>query len=469
MVVCGGGTSGFPAAVAAAREGAKVALIERYGFLGGVPTASIMPCWHGLSRHHSGLLTEFAQRVADFDQGPNPFENDHIEPETAKMVMLEMLIEAGVEIHLHNWLAGVTREGSRVTGVITESKSGRRVFRARAVVDTTGDGDVAAAAGADYMKGRDGKLQGMTLRFRIGHIDLARYFAWMSENRGFFRGITDERLAALKSAAAAEKAFYIGADFSPLYAEHPEIPNLPEGSYFNVSCLRPGEFSVNATRIYGVDGTVEEDLTRAEIVSRRQAYAIWRFLRRRIPGFEKSMIVDVPAQIGVRETRCILGDHVLTEEDCRANREFPDSVMTTRIAFDIHDVDRYVIETLKGVVDVPYGCFLPRGVEGITVAGRTLSCDHVANSTIRKMETAFQSGQVAGTAAALAALAGVTPRELPVSRLQAHLEKAGLYVSQEARYRQSEVVLGRRRDEPTGIVAGKNVTVHEPREAVSAA
>jgi hypothetical protein len=152
-----------------------------------------------------------------------------------------------------------------------------------------------------------------------------------------------------------------------------------------------------------------------------------------VPGFARAVIVDVPAQVGVRETRCTIGDYILTEADCRANREFPDSVMTTRLAFDIHDVEKYVIETIQGLVDVPYRCFVPRGIEGLLVAGRTLSCDHVANSTIRKMETAFQSGEVAGTAAGMAALQNIMPRNLCVPELQRRLQAQGFITSQQQR------------------------------------
>lgn len=431
VVVCGGGTSGFPAAVAAARQGARVALIERYGFLGGVPANSIMPCWHGLVSHHSGLLTEFAHRVAEFDQGPKPLEEgSHIEPETVKMLSLEMVLEAGVELHLHNMIVGVIKEGQAVKAVITESKSGRRAFVTKTIVDATGDGDAAYYAGAEYMKGKDGKMQAISLRFRIGHIDFERYFNWVELNPQHYNNMKKEKLDGIRVAAKERKAFYMPGDLSELFKQYPG-EDLPTQSYFNVSCIRPGELSVNGTRIHHVDGTVEEDLTKAEIVCRKQAYSLWRFLRKHVPGFEHSMIVDVPAQVGIRETRCIVGDYILTEEDCRANRRFDDSVLTSVINFDLHDVDKYVLELLKGTVEIPYRCFLAKGLDGLIMVGRTLSTDHVTNSTVRKMESVFQTGEVGGTAAALAALKGVTPRELPVGDLQAVLLKNNVIINQD--------------------------------------
>lgn len=431
VIVCGGGTSGFPAAIAAARTGAKVALIERYGFLGGVPAYSIMPCWHGLNYHNSGLLTEFAQRVAEFNQGPKPLEeHSHIEPETVKMLSLEMVLEAGVELHLHNMIVGAIKEGDTLKAVVTESKSGRRAYTASVFIDATGDGDLAYYAGAQFNKGKNGKMQAVTLRFRIGHIQFERYFDWIAENMRLFPGMTPEKLQATREASRQGKAFYMSGELSELFEKDP-MPYLPIQSYFNGSSIRPGELSVNGTRVHDIDGTVEEDLTKAEILTRRQAYALWRFVRKHIPGFENSMIVDVPAQIGVRETRQIIGDYILSEADCRANRRFEDSLLTAVLAFDMHDVDKYVLELLKGTVEIPYRAFLAKGIEGLIVVGRAFSSDHVTNSSIRKMESVFQIGQAGGTAAALAALAGVTPRQLPVKHIQEKLLEAGLDINQD--------------------------------------
>lgn len=448
VVVCGAGTAGVPAAIAAARTGAKVALIERYGFVGGVPAYSIMPCWHGLRGNHSGILTEFVNRVVDFGQGPNPLlEHDHMEPETVKIIGLKMLMEAGVDIHLHNYLSGVMMDGDRVTAVITESKSGRRAFRAKTFVDATGDGDLSAMAGAEYSKGVDGKMQGVTLRFRIGHVDFDRYFDWVGDNLEYYKTIsTREQVEDLRRKAHDRIAFYLGADLTPLYNKHLDR-NLPDHTYFNCSSMRPNELSVNSTRIYGIDGTIEEDLTKAELICRPQAYAIWQFLRDFIPGFENSMMVDVPAQVGVRETRTIIGDYILSETECRANQEFEDSVMTAQIMFDAHDVDKYILEILKGAVDIPLGCFLPKGIEGLVVVGRCISSDHIANSGIRKMESVFQTGQAGGTIAALAATGNMPLRSLDVAAVREVLKKGAFRVSQEDRFLHQDDVLAMKREE----------------------
>lgn len=434
VVVCGGGTAGLPAALAAARRGAKVAIVERYGFLGGNPATSIMPAWHGLRDHHTGMLTEFARRVKDFGLGPDPLATASlIEPEAVKILFLKMALEAKVDLHLHTFLCGVEKSGARVARIVTESKSGRRAFEAKTFIDATGDGDAGYLAGAKCLKGDNGKMQGMALRFRIGYVDNARYLAWAAQNLRYYRGAQEQQLLALREKALGGEPFHVGSDLSEIWNDDPD-PELPRNTYFVTSSIRPNELSVNATRVYDLDGTRAEDLTKAEILTRLQAFAIWRYLKKNIPGFERSAVVETAPQVGVRESRAVVGDYVVSTEDFLAGRQFPDSVLTCRVVFDSHDKGKYDTRSLRGgLVDIPYRCFLPAGVDGLLVAGRCLSSDHLANSAVRRMESAFQTGEVAGTAAFLALEKGVAPRKLPVEALQAELRRAGFHTSQAAR------------------------------------
>ncbi|MHC4508164.1 MAG: FAD-dependent oxidoreductase [Planctomycetota bacterium] len=432
VIVCGGGTSGLPAAVAAARQGAKVAIIDRYGFLGGNAAFSIMPAWHGLTDHHSGLLTEFAHDVAEFGAGPNPLENRHIEPEVVKILFLNMALRARVHLHLHHFITGVVKDRNNVTTVVTESKSGRRAYAAKVFVDATGDGDVSYHAGADYNKGDNGKVQAMTLRFRIGYVDIERYLAWVIKNLhlGCFRGAGKRAIEQMMRRAREGRDFYFGTDMSRIWEKDPD-EELPRNTYFVMSSIRPNELSINSTRIYDVDGTNADDLSKAEVTTRKQAWAIWRYLKKNIPGFDKSMIVETAPQVGVRETRTIVGDYVLTDSDCRAMREFEDSVLTCRVTYDSHDKQKYETFSIKGgLVEVPYRCLLPRGLEGVLVVGRCISSDHLANSAIRRMESAFQLGQIGGTAAGMAARQRITPRALRLAPLLEQLKKDRLKTSQ---------------------------------------
>lgn len=427
VIVCGGGTAGFPAAIEAARRGAKVALIERYGFLGGVPAYCIMPAWHRMAAMRLEPLERFAQRVAGLGRGPDATQDRHMEPEFVKQAALETVLEAGVELHLHSLIVDTIRQGDSVVGVVTESKSGRRAYRARVLIDATGDGDVCARAGAEFMKGRqpDGLLQGMTVRFRVGYIDFERYFDWVAQNRRFYKHVNDNALAELRQRAAEGRDFYMGGDLNDLYEQIDTAGELPRGSYFNCSSIRPGELSINATRINGVDGTVEEDLTRAEVVCRRQAHAIYRFLCRNVPGFEQARLIETAPQVGVRETRCVRGDYVLTEADCRQGRRFDDAVFADKVVFDMHE-PKYVCESANAMVDVPYRCLLPAKLENILVVGRCISTDHWANSSLRQMATAFRLGMVGGIAAAMSVRAGVTCRALAYADLRPQLLAAQL-------------------------------------------
>jgi len=431
VLVCGGGTAGFPAAVSAARQGVRVGVIERYGFMGGVPATSIMPSWHHLNKRGSGFLIEFAERVSALGVGPDPLDNRHIEPEVVKYLFHEISMEEGVHIHLHEMIVGVIKAGNRVTHVITESKAGRRAYGAKIFIDATGDADVAYHAGAGVMKGdaEDDTLQGMSLRFRIGYIDIPKYLDWLKGYPQYCRGRKADHIEKLKQRYLKGLDIHMGTDMSNIWDSDPD-PELPRNTYFVWASIRPNELSINSTRIYNVDGTDPDDLTKAELTTRKQAWAIWRYCKKHIPGFERSIIVETPCHVGVRETRRIRGDYVITHEDYRNARAFEDSVMFDNVTFDSHDSKKYDTFSRRGaVVDIPYRCFLPKGLDDMLVAGRCLSSDHLANSAIRGMWNSFQGGQVAGTSAGLSIKYGTTPRDISFSKLLDTLKKNNLVTS----------------------------------------
>lgn len=431
VIVCGGGTSGLAAAVASAKQGAKVAIIERYGFLGGTVAFSIMPCWHGLIAHHSGLLTEFANRVEEIGVGPAPLKDgNHIEPEVVKYLFLKMAEENNIDLYLHNFIVDVIKKGDKISSIITESKSGRRAFNADIFIDATGDGDLCYLAGADYMKGVDGKTQAMSLRFRIGYINYDAFIDW-ADKHPRKEELKLNSLANRKNTARKKRPFHFPSRIDKLYDEYrDQYPDLPYNTYFNCSSIRPNELSINSTRVYDLDGSDADDLSKAEVITRKQAWEIWRFLKDNVPGFEDSVIIETAPQVGIRESRCIVGDYVLKVEDGAANRTFDDSVQTCRVSFDSHDKNKYETGGNKGLVDVPYRCFLPKGLDGVLVVGRAASCDHLMNSAFRRMENSFTSGEVAGTAAGMSIKETINPRELKVEKLQTVLKKNGVKISQ---------------------------------------
>jgi hypothetical protein len=298
-------------------------------------------------------------------------------------------------------------------------------------VDASGDGDLCFHAGAKFNLGAEGKTQGMSLRFRVGYIQLDEFADWAEKQmpelalKQFVQGVRDG------GGKAWGKAFYFNSRLDRLFDQfRGRYSDLPVDTYFNCSSIRPNELSINTTRIYDLNGTNADDLTRAEIALRKQAWAVWLFLKENIPGFEKSAIIETACQAGVRESRTIIGDYMLTTEDGVRNREFPDSVQTCRVHFDSHDKQKYDTGGNKGYVDVPYGIFLPKGLDDVLTAGRCTSCDHLMNSGFRRMENAFESGEVAGTAAGLAVQKQQTPRSLIIMELKETLRKNGFHTSQ---------------------------------------
>jgi len=439
VIVCGGGNSGVPTAVAAARAGAKVALFERYGFMGGNPVHALMTRWPRPAQW-SGMLIEFMKRVDAFGVGPIPLNPDdnHVEPEVIKILFQEMALESGVDLYLHHLVVGAVKDGALVKAIVTESKSGRRTFGAKVFIDASGDGDLSYYAGAKYELERK-NLQAMTLVFRVGYIDFVRFEKWAQQHQDLGNYYKQAQLINKRDAAGNNRqgVSFMGRMNSLWNQYRSKYPDLPdEPAYFNCHSLRPNEICINATRAYDLDPTNADDLTKAEVSTRKQAWAIWRFLKENVPGFERSVPTETGAQIGIRESRRIVGDYMLTLQDGAANRRFEDSVMTCWVALDLHEKKEYLVGKAKnlvqgGLVDFPYRCLHPKGVGGLMVVGRCGSSDHVLNSGgPRKMPIVFQMGQVAGTAAAMAIKKKTDPRRLSVKELQAELSRQGLKTSQ---------------------------------------
>jgi hypothetical protein len=428
LIVCGGGTSGIPAALAAARRGVRTAVVEKYGFLGGVPVANLNPTWHGRNRVQSNLLDEYANRIVRVGNGPKCDELFQTDAEDVKYLAQEMAIDAGVDLDLHTLIVDSITDGTAVRGIVTESASGRRVMLADRIIDASGGGIVAVRAGAEFLSGSpDGRIQGMSLRVRFGNIEMDRYFDWIARHPELYPNVSSQKLAEIRRRDADGLDYHIAGNLVPLFEKHPEYEHLPVASYFNCSKLHPGELNCNATRIDGLDTTKTENLTRAEIECRRQAFSLLHFLRDQVAGFERAIIVQTAPQIGVRESRCVVGDYILTEDDCRSSASFPDSVCRNDwIVFDLHDPKHYSSKRTDGPVSIPYRCLLPRGLDDVMVVGRAASADHVANSGIRQMRTVFILGQVAGIATQLSLEAGVGPREVPYDRLRTELDREGI-------------------------------------------
>jgi len=399
VLVCGGGPSGFAAAVMAARGGAKVLLLERYGRLGGMAVhARVAPL---MGRSDSPFVREILGRIG----GPR------LDPDRLDLQYADMIQEAGADLRLHSWAFQTLLEAGRVTGVRLVTKQGTMQARAKVIVDATGDGDVAFGAGAAFEKGRsdDGLMQPMSIMFTV---------AGLEEATALYCGGERE----------ARKIHVGGRSWEAIVNKGRRDKELPEhvGVVRTYRTSRPGEAVVNATQINYVDGTKVKDLTKAELEGRRQAFRIIDFLKKHAPGYTRAYISGMPAVIGVRETRRFLGVKYLKRADLLAGRRCEDAVVrNASFVIDIHNPNGAgQVEDLARRVkpyDIPYGCLVPEKIDGLLLAGRCISGSHDAHASYRVQQIAMAIGAAAGAAAAEAVKSRVIPRSVNIGRVQAFL------------------------------------------------
>ena len=439
VLVVGGGAAGIGAAVGASRAGARTLLVERNGFLGGVATAVMMTTWNVPSRCLAGISRELFEgllkRGGAIDGGPTiPYD-----PETFKEVAEGACLEAGVELLYYTWVAAPLRDGDTLHGVVVENKSGRQALSARVTVDCSGDADVAAAAGVPCVKGRekDGKMRPLTTLFRLGNVDIRRVVEYARTHPDQFTADPNFQILDLDRGLVRISGFF------DLVAEARARGELDKDChYIRFEGVFPdrGTLFVNTTRVYGRDGTSAWDLTEGSIEARRQMDQLLRFLVLKVPGCERAFRIDASSVIGVRETRRIRGEHLLTEEDILAGRAYDDTVVK---AWRHHGEGRNwhspdgaegassdptyrTMTTGLQSFEIPYGCLVPLEVEGLVAAGRIISQTHEADMWTRGMYCCVMTGQCAGVAAALAVRDGVAPRRLSVPALQRELRRQGL-------------------------------------------
>jgi len=439
VLVVGGGAAGIGAAVGASRAGARTLLVERNGFLGGVATAVMMTTWNVPSRCLAGISRELFEgllkRGGAIDGGPTiPYD-----PETFKEVAEGACLEAGVELLYYTWMAAPLRDGDTLQGVVVENKSGRQALTARVTVDCSGDADVAAAAGVPCVKGRekDGKMRPLTTLFRLGNVDIRRVVEYARAHPDQFTADPNFQILDLDRGLVRISGFF------DLVAEARARGELDKDChYIRFEGVFPdrGTLFVNTTRVYGLDGTSAWDLTEGSIEARRQMDQLLRFLVLKVPGCERAFRIDASPVIGVRETRRIRGEHLLTEEDILAGRAYGDTVVK---AWRHHGEGRNwhspdgaegapsdptyrTMTTGLRSFEIPYGSLVPLEVDGLVAAGRIISQTHEADMWTRGMYCCAMTGQCAGAAAALAARGGVAPRRLSVAVLQRELHRQGL-------------------------------------------
>jgi len=443
VLVVGGGPAGLGAALGAVQAGARVILAERYGFLGGNATAALvmplmsfhtqtptkerrgaatlLPTDHGPGEAVvGGALAKLLARLVSVGGAiPPTLATGYVvpfDPEWFKLVALDLLDEAGVQLLFHAFASGVLGDGA-VEGVVFETKSGPLAIRARVTVDCTGDADVAMQAGTPTEVGRaDGLVQPMTLMFRMAEFHRAAFEAYVREHPKEWRGVHGLWDLVRKATAAGEL-------------------KLPREDILFFATPHEGEVSVNSTRVTRVLGTDVWDLSYAEWMSRRQMRQIAEFLRRYVPGFESSYVMQSGVNVGVRETRRIVGDYQLTADDVLSARKFEDAVARGAYPMDIHNPAGAgtVLRRLPPgeAYDIPLRSLMPKNAEGLVVAGRCISGTHEAHSSYRVMPIVMATGQAAGVTAALAARRGARPRELAAREIQYELIRQGASLRKE--------------------------------------
>ena len=444
VLVCGGGVSGVGAALGAARTGAKTMVIERNAFLGGAATAVLMNTWNVPIHRMTGVAQEIARELAKRGAGNIAGPTFPFDPEALKELSVEMLQQAGVEILNYTWIVDTIMEGKRVRGVVIQNKSGRQAILAKTVVDATGDADVAAAAGAEYVKGRekDNKMRPMSVLFRMGGVDIKRAVEYCrSQPPENFTADPNFHILDIEKGLVRMSGFF---DIAERARAAGRLPDEVHYLRFEGVDVERGILTVNNSRVYGVDGTNAWDITRADLQSRMQNRQILKVVKENIPGFENAFVIDSSPTVGVRETRRVRGPLVLDQKDLLEQRTFRDSVVRIwrhmAAGRDWHKADggegaptdavyRTATTNLTWF-QIPYRVFTPNGVEGMTVAGRVLSVTHDADMWTRGQYCCLVTGQVAGTAAALAAKLDTTPGALDIDALQKALAAGGIDIGE---------------------------------------
>jgi hypothetical protein len=431
VVVVGGGTTGPLAAIAAARQGKRVALIERFGSLGGNLTLGLntkpsgalvgglpLEIWN-LARAAGGAGADY---MAVVKTGGVKIASP-CDPEIMKMLITRLCAEAGVQILFETVVSAPVMDGRTVCGVIVENKAGRQYIASRVVIDCSADADIAARAGAPFQMGSGGDqptMQPVSMYFTMDHVDLKRLAAWARTSDDIpARAIPDDD-------ADLDYGLWLTGFNRSLRSFQDETGVKLQRDNITLKTA-DGRMYVNATRVLGVNVFSPTEFTAAVLECYRQIEGVARYLRERVPGFEAARIEQIAPVLGVRETRHILGDYTLTGPDTVQGRRFGDSIGADTSALDIHEPKGADVD-FRGMApyEIPYRCLLPQRVEQLLVAGRCISADHDAHARSRNMPACMATGQAAGVAAAMAIDAGVNVRQLPVAGLQARLRAMGM-------------------------------------------
>lgn len=412
VIVAGSGPAGISAAVAAARKGSRVALVERYGVLGGNLTAGFVGPILGMVS--KGTMRDELVSLLGVSG------NDMIgrvgvahDMEKAKSVLASFADLPNLDVYLQCAAIDAIMEGSAIKGLVISSKEGLKALMGSIVIDCTGDGDIAFHAGAVIEKGRDdGLMQPVTLEFRVAGLDESRAITCIGD-------VDDVRFGGMRF-----------LDYCASCAEKGELPPSLAAVRLHKTA-RPGERQVNTTQLNGIDSTRTEDIFTSEKELRKQIGIVTEFLRTHLPGYENCYVSESGTTLGVRESRRVIGEYVMTEDDIVNGRRFEDAI--------VHDADFIVdIHNPEGAgqaeeriqyarpYDIPYRAFVPLGIDNLYTAGRCISGTHKAHASYRVMSICMAMGEAVGVAASIASRIGASPRDLDYRLVQEELRKNGI-------------------------------------------
>ncbi|MBE6600139.1 MAG: FAD-dependent oxidoreductase [Ruminococcaceae bacterium] len=409
LAVIGGGFAGVAAALAAARAGVKVLIVEKSNCLGGAAVNCLvnpfMPYWTEIDGRRVDLSAGIFKEIRDRLEANHAMSGKSFLEEELKYILNEMVAEANIDLLFHAYIFRAEKCNEHIASIMVATKSGEMQIEANYFIDATGDAQLAYLAGCQTVLGResDHLCQPMTLCFRVGNVDVEKFYA--SRER--------LKIAHAQSLAAGE---LINPRENILVFKTP-IHNV---------------LHFNTTRVVRKNPVSPEEVTEAEVLARKQVYEIYEFMKKHADGLEDSFLMMTAGEIGVRESRMIVGDYVLTEEDCRSCVKFEDAIAACNYDIDIHNPEgtgtSHYYFPAGEYYTIPYRSLIPKSAENLLVAGRCISSDHGAQASYRIMPVVCCIGEAAGAAIGLAERNKASVREINVSELQNSLKNNGAYI-----------------------------------------
>lgn len=446
VIVVGGGVSGSHAAIAAGKTGAKTLLIEQFGFLGGSLTAmGVGPMMTFHNRAGTQLVfgspNEMVNRLVEKGASPGhildgtgycstvtPFD-----AEMLKVVLEDMVLEAGVEILYHTRLIDIAKEDNKITSVFIHNRGGIQEIKAAIFVDASGDSEIVKLSGVPFTEGRaeDNKSQPMTMNVKVGNVDTQALKTYMQTNWDQFdaQERNDDKEKVLnRTSRISTWGFYELWDKAKQDGE----VTIPRDNVLFFETNTEGEFIFNTSRVLGLDPLNPFDLSKAETLGRKQCIEIYKFLKKYAPGFQNATLVGTAPHIGIRESRHPHAKFVLSSDDLVNEVRFENPIAVGGYPIDIHSPDGGTTDSVHlrdaGVYYIPVDALLVNEVDNLILSGRAIGADHHASAAIRVTPIAMAIGQGAGTLAGLASVKNITPENVEYSDLAATLKKEGAYL-----------------------------------------